>query len=57
MHAENIMKMQEEVAETHRQASVWSQQLIHGFECLHDQLLSMIKGSKLSNAKGDYHLQ
>lgn len=34
-------------------APVWTHWLIHGFECLHDQLLSMIKGSKLSNGKGD----
>lgn len=47
MTAAEPVKMQEVVA----------QQLIHGFACLHDQLLSMIKGSKLSNAEEDYHLQ
>lgn len=60
MHAGGTMKVQESwLGHTDGLclAPVWTQQLIHGFECLHDQLLSVIKGSKLSNAKGDYHLQ
>lgn len=45
--------MQEVMAEPYRWALPSSCVDIHGFECLHDQLLSMIKGSKLSNAKED----